>query len=132
MSKTISKLGVTIPERESYVYSAYFQNESTTEGTGVPAYGEVYNSFPSTPTWTRTGVGKFEAAGFGVPMTTKSSQEVMISRVPYTGTEGYTDNWHPAAGLKVGGGGVTVWLYDTSFALTDTFGAFYLTVRVYV
>lgn len=132
MSKTISKLGVTIPERESYVYSAYFQSDTASLGTSVPPMGVVFNSFPSTPTWTRTGVGKLEATGFGVPMTSKNSQEVIISRVPYVGIEGFTDNWHPAAGLKAGGGGVQVYLYDSSFSLTDTFGAFYIRVTVYV
>ncbi len=59
MSKTQSKIGITIPEtppQENYIYSAYFQYDG---GLGV-SQGEVYNNFPSTPTWSMTGVGIIE------------------------------------------------------------------------
>jgi hypothetical protein len=132
MSKTQSKIGITIPEtppQENYVYSAYFQYDG---GVGV-SYGEIYNNFPSTPVWSMTGVGIIETtSGFGYTFGTKDSVEVLVSKSRSTGISGASSDYHISAGITGGpSDDITIEILDSAFVPTNDFGAFYLRVTVY-
>lgn len=132
MSKTQSKIGITIPEtpsQENYIYSAYFQYDSA-EGF---SWQEVYNNFPSSPTWAFSSTGIIETVtGFGYNFVSKNSVEILASRVPITGLVGASNDYHVSSGI-VGGlsDDLKIELLDATFAPTNDFGAFYLRVTVY-
>ena len=132
MSKTQSKIGITIPEtppQENYIYSAYFQYDG---GLGV-SQGEVYNNFPSTPTWSMTGVGIIETtSGLGYNFANKNSVEIIVSKVITTGIVGASSDYHVSASISSGGADdIRIEILDSAFAATNDFGAFYLRVTVY-
>lgn len=128
-SKSISKVGVTIPELENLIYSAYFQYTSSTPYIST---GEVYNTFPSSPVWDRISTGVFRmSTGLGYTFTQKNTQEIIVSKVIYTGSEGGTDNYQVVAGLVAGTDKIEIRIYDNSGNLDDLFGAFYMRVTVF-
>lgn len=132
MSKTQSKLGVTLPEtpnQENLIYSGYLQYSSVDP---YIADGIVYNNFPTDPVWDNVGTGLFEmSTGLGYTFTNKNSQEILVSKVIYDGAEGGTDLYSVTASLIAGTDKIKFNIYNTSGILSNVFGAFYIRVTVF-
>lgn len=127
-SKSISKVGVTIPELENLIYSAYFQYDANLP---YVTWGDVYSTFPSTAVWSRISTGTFEmSTGLGHIFTQKNSQEILVSKAIYERPEG-TNNYSVTAGLVAGTDKIQFRIYDSSGNLSDLFGAFYMRVTVF-